>query len=133
MKLRYYNDEEIKILKSNIFVKDVIYKRAIEYDVVFKLWCIMMRLKFPELTGKQIFEKAKFDTSILNDSLPYRRIGQWLKNYRKFGIDYFLSEDSPYHSLDKKANKEESNTLKSELLKFILAELKKIDVNLNVE
>lgn len=128
MKLRYFTDDEIEILKSNIFIKDIIYKRAIEYEVVFKLWCIMMRLKFPELTGKQIFERAGIDTSILNDNLPYRRIGEWLKNYHKFGIDYFLPEDLPYHSLEKEIKKEESNVLKLQLLKFVLNELKKLDV-----
>ena len=35
MKLRYFTDDEIEILKSNIFIKDIIYKRAIEYEVVF--------------------------------------------------------------------------------------------------
>jgi len=79
MKLRYYTDTEIEKIKSNMFVIDVLHKRRIEYDYVFKLWCVMMRLKFPELTGKQIFERAGFDTSILHDYLPYRRIGEWVK------------------------------------------------------
>ena len=46
MKLRYYTDKEIESLKSNMFVKNILHKRTIEYDVVFKLWCIMMRFKF---------------------------------------------------------------------------------------
>lgn len=132
MKLRYYTDAEIEIIKNNMFVTNILYKRQIEYDVVFKLWCIMMKSKFPELTGKQIFERGGFDTSILNDNLPYRRIGEWSKNYKRFGINYFLPEDSPYHSLNKKIKKENPNILKLELLKFVLNELKKLEENSNV-
>ena len=51
MKIRYYTNEEIEKLKNNIFIKDVHLKRKIEYEVVFKLWCCMMRLDLPELTG----------------------------------------------------------------------------------
>lgn len=131
MKLRYYTDTEIEKIKNNMFVVDVLYKRHIEYDVVFKLWCIMMRLKFPELTGKQIFERGGFDTSILNDNLPYRRIGEWLKNYRKFGISYFIPDDSPYHSLNKEIRNKNPNIMKLELLKFVLKELKKMEENSN--
>lgn len=127
MKLRYYTDTEIEKLKSNIFVKDIMYKRSIVYDTVFKLWCIMMRLEFPELTAKQIFERAGFDISILNDNLPHRRIGEWLKNYRKFGVDYFIPEDSPYHSLDKITDVGGENIFKLKLLKYILEELKKME------
>ena len=80
MKLRYYTDSELEKLKNNIFVKEVHYKRTIEYDTLFKLWCIMMRIDCPELTGKQIFERAGFDTSFLHTNLPYRRIGEWFGN-----------------------------------------------------
>lgn len=126
MKLRYYTDDEIKNLKSNMFVVDIIYKRQIEYDTVFKLWCVMMRLKFPELTGKQIFERAGFDTSILHEHLPYRRIGEWLKNYNKFGLNYFLPEYEPYHSLEKKIEAPTEDIVKLKLLKIVLKELKQL-------
>lgn len=126
MKLRYYTDDEIKNLKSNMFVVDIIHKRQIEYDTVFKLWCVMMRLKFPELTGKQIFERAGFDTSILHEYLPYRRIGEWLKNYNKFGLNYFLPEYEPYHSLEKKIEAPTEDIVKLKLLKIVLKELKQL-------
>lgn len=126
MKLRYYTDEELVSLKKNVFVKDVHLKRTIEYDVVFKLWCIMMRLEFPELTGKDIFIKAGFDVSILHDSLPQRRIGEWLKNYKKFGVNYFLPNLEPYFSLNKKVQSEE-DIFKTRLLSFILVRLKELN------
>ena len=129
MKLRFYTDKELETLNSNMFVKSVHYKRTIEYDVVFKLWSIMMRLKFPELTGKQIFVRAGFDINMLHDNLPYRRIAEWLKNYRKFGLNYFLPELKPYHSLEKKKTSvDESELFKLKLLKEILKELKEVEV-----
>ncbi len=127
MKLRYYTDAEIKEIKSNMFVSDVLYKRRIEYDNIFKLWCVMMRLKFPELTGKQIFQRAGFDISILHDYLPYRRIGEWVKSYKKFGLNYFLPEGEPYHSKDVKHIKKKPDIFKLKLLKEVLKELKKMD------
>lgn len=126
MKLRYYTDSELKELRSNIFVKDIYYKRRIEYDVVFKLWCIMMRLDMPELTGKDIFRRAGFNTDIFHDCLPYRRIGEWLKNYKKFGIDYFLPELTPYHSLDKVTKEEKVDEFKLKLLNVVLKRLKEL-------
>lgn len=126
MKLRYYTEKEIATLNSNMFVNSIKYKRTIEYDVVFKLWCIMMRLKFPELTGKQIFERAGFDTSIIHDNLPYRRIGEWLKNYRRFGINYFLPELEPYHSLVKAKEEIKPDEFKLKLLSVVLDELKEL-------
>jgi hypothetical protein len=127
MKLRYYTDEELKILNDNIFVKEVRYKREIVYDTIFKLWCVMMRLDLPELTGKQIFERAGFDTSILHDNLPYRRISSWIKNYEKFGIKYFLPEFEPYCSKKKKIKEEPFDKFKLQLLRCVLKRLQEIE------
>ena len=85
MKVRVYTNEEISILRKNIFVRDVKYKREISYDPVFKLWCIMMRLDFPELSAREIFARGGFDINILHKKLPQRRIKDWLDNYRKIG------------------------------------------------
>lgn len=109
-----------------MFVVDVLHKRTIVYDTVFKLWCIMMRLKFPELTGKQIFERAGFDTSILHDYLPYRRIGEWVNSYNKFGLNYFLPEYEPYHSLEKQVSEVKPDVFKLKLLKVVLEDLKEL-------
>lgn len=128
MKIRYYTDKELELLTKNMFVKEVHLKRTIEYDVVFKLWCIMMRLEFPELTGKDIFLKAGFDVDMLHDNLPYRRIADWVKNYKKFGLNYFLPDLEPYHSLDVN-NVNKDDLFKTRLLSFILIRLKELDSN----
>lgn len=127
MKQRYYTKEELDILNNNIFVKNVRYNRVIEYDHVFKLWCVMMRLDLPELTGKQIFERAGFDTSILHDYLPYRRIGEWLKNYKRFGINYFIPKDVPYCSKKKEDITETPDKFKLQLLRCVLKRLKELE------
>lgn len=128
MKIRYYTDKELELLTKNMFVREVHLKRTIEYDVVFKLWCIMMRLEFPELTGKDIFLKAGFDVDMLHDNLPYRRIADWVKNYKKFGLNYFLPDLEPYHSLEIKNVKKE-DIFKTRLLSFVLIRLKELDSN----
>ena len=127
MKLRYYTEEELNILNSNIFVNEVRYKREIVYDPIFKLWCVMMRLDRPELTGKQIFERAGFDTSILHDNLPYRRISSWLKNYKRFGVNYFIPEYEPYHTKKKTKKENTSDKFKLQILKCVLTRLKEIE------
>ena len=111
MKLRYYTDSELKTLESNIFVKEVQYKRKIEYDTLFKLWCIMMR----------------FDCSILSDTLPYRRIGEWLKQYKRYGINYFLPELEPYCSKEIIKKEIKEDTFKLKLLQTVLKRLKEIE------
>ena len=101
MKRRIYTDEEIKILKSNIFITDINYKRELVYDPIFKLWTIFMRLECPELTAKEIFERAGINTTILHPDLPRKRIKFWIYNYKKFGVKYFIPVDEPYTVIDK--------------------------------
>ena len=111
MKRRLYTDDEIKILKENIFIDDVLYKRQLVYDPIFKLWSIFMKLEKPELTAKEIFERAGINTIILHPSLPRNRIKEWLNNYKKFGINYFIPINEPYTI---------SNNFKKKLLDIIL-------------
>ena len=101
MKRRIYTDDEIKILKSNIFIQDINYKRELVYDPIFKLWTIFMRLECPELTAKEIFERAGINTTILHPDLPRKRIKFWIYNYKKFGVKYYIPEDQPYTVNDK--------------------------------
>lgn len=96
MKIRIYTKEEIELFKQNPFVIDIKYLKQIEYDPIFKLWCIYMKLEKPELTAKEIFERAGFNTYILHPSLPRRRISEWMYNYKKFGKNYFLPENESY-------------------------------------
>lgn len=96
MKTRIYTKEEIKILKQNNFILDVKYLRQIEYDPIFKLWCVYMKVEKPELTAREIFERAGIDTNILHPTLPRKRINEWVYSYKKFGKNYFIPEDEPY-------------------------------------
>lgn len=122
-KIRYYTDNEILKLKKNVFVIDVLRKREIKYSPVFKLWCIMMKLEFPELTCKDIFERGGFDTSFLHPDLPHRRIGFWLKCYKKFGKDYFLQDKKYYCSLEKEMPEKTKNIFLEKLLNSVLSNL----------
>ncbi|MEG0826691.1 MAG: hypothetical protein RR404_04410 [Bacilli bacterium] len=105
MKRRIYTKDEIDLLKKNIFIKQIKYNRELEYDPIFKLWTIMMRLECPELTAQEIFEKAGINILILHPELPRKRINYWFKCYKKFGIDYFLPEDKHYSITDDFKNK----------------------------
>ncbi len=96
MKNRIYTKEEIKILELNPFVLKIKYKREIEYDPVFKLWCIVLKKERPDLSAKEIFELGKFKTDLLSDELPRRRISEWNKKYNRFGVNYFLPIDGAY-------------------------------------
>lgn len=129
MKVRIYTNEEISILRKNIFVRDIKYKREISYDPIFKLWCIMMRLDFPELSAREIFARGGFDVNILHKKLPQRRIKDWLDNYRKFGIKYFLPETDSYSSIRKVQENLPItyDNMKMQLIDFVLKRLKEIN------
>lgn len=132
MKVRLYTDNEIKILKQNIFVRNIKYKREIEYDPIFKLWTIMMRYDMPELSAREIFARGGFDVNILHKKLPQRRIKDWVDNYKKFGIRYFLPENEYYQSITYiKNNEVVYDSMKMQLLDYVLKRLKEIDFNDN--
>ena len=132
MKVRLYTDDEISKLKQSIFVRSIKYKREIEYDPLFKLWTIMMRYDFPELSAKEIFARGGLDTNILHKKLPQRRIKDWVDNYKKFGIRYFLPEDEYYHSITYvKDNKIVYDSMKMQLMDFVLKRLKELNIHDN--
>ena len=132
MKIRIYTDEEIKTLKQNMFVRDVLRKREICYDPLFKLWTIMMKHDFPELSAREIFSRGGLDTTILNKKLPQRRIKEWEDNYKKFGIRYFLPENERYKSITyTKDNKLYYDSFKIQLMDFVLNRLKEINIEEN--
>lgn len=132
MKARLYTDNEIKILKQCIFVRNIKYKREIEYDPIFKLWTIMMRYDMPELSAREIFARGGFDVNILHKKLPQRRIKDWVDNYKRYGIRYFLPEDDYYQSITYiKDNKLVYDSMKMQLLDYVLKRLKEIDFNDN--
>lgn len=98
MRKHLYTDEEIKILSDNAFILDIKGKSSIEYDPLFKLWAVILKIKCPYLTSKDIFELGGFDTSILNPRLPQRRIHDWHVNFNRYGMDYFTC-DNPYFNI----------------------------------
>lgn len=129
MKVRIYNNEELDSLKKNIFVREIKYKREISYDPIFKLWTIMMRLDFPELSAREIFARGGFDVNILHKKLPQRRIKEWLDNYKQFGIKYFLPESESYSTIrnQKKSLPITYDNMKMQLIDFVLKRLKEIN------
>lgn len=132
MKVRLYTDNEIEKLKQCIFIRNIKYKREIEYDPIFKLWTIMMRYDMPELSAREIFARGGFDINILHKKLPQRRIKDWVDNYKKFGIRYFLPENEYYQSITyEKNNTVYYDTFKMQILDYVLRRLKEIDFNDN--
>ncbi len=133
MKVRLYTDDEIKKLKQCVFVRNIKYKREIEYDPVFKLWTIMMKHDMPELTAKEIFARGGFDVNILHKKLPQRRIKEWVDNYIKFGIRYFLPENEYYQSITKVTDNNDVvyDSFKMQLLDYVLKRLKEINFDEN--
>ena len=132
MKVRLYTDEEINKLNNSIFVRSVKYKREIEYDPLFKLWTIVMKHDLPELTAREIFARGGIDINIVHKKLPQRRIKEWIDNYKKFGIRYFLPEDEYYQSITyEKNNKVHYDTMKMQLMDFVLKRLKEIKLDEN--
>lgn len=123
MKIRIYTKEELEALNKNMFVKEVRLKREIVYDPVFKLWTIMMRLYEPQLSAKEIFSRAGFDTAILSDRIPMDRIREWLNRYMKYGVKYFIPEDESYSSVKRKTLNDKNLDFKDALLKCILKKL----------
>ena len=120
MKRRIYTDEEIKILKKSIFIKDVKYKRELVYDPIFKLWTVFMKMECPELTASEIFLKAGIDINILHRDLPKDRISDWMYAYNKFGVEYFIPENLPYKITD---------TFKKRILNVVLEKLESHEKN----
>ena len=57
MKTKIYTDKEIEYLLKNKFVNKILYKRSIEYSNIFKLWTVLQKIKYPEKTARDIFEK----------------------------------------------------------------------------
>ena len=128
MKIRLYTDEEISKLEQSIFIKSVKYKRELEYEPIFKLWTIVLKHDYPELTAREIFARGGIDINILHKKLPQRRIKEWIDNYKKFGIKYFLPENEFYSSNNKKEKDiVHSNDLKNQLMRFVLKRLKEIN------
>jgi hypothetical protein len=87
-----------------------------------------MRLECPYLSAREIFARGGFDINILHHKLPQRRIKEWLDNYRKFGVKYFLPEDDYYFTIrENQNNVAETDSFRTQLLKIVLEHLKELD------
>lgn len=129
MKVRIYTDKELEILNENIFIEKINYKREIVYDPVFKLWTIMMRLERPDLSAKEIFALAGFDTNILSPKIPRDRIKEWKEKYKKYGVRYFLPITDSYSSLEKDITNPPTKDFKSNLLFCVLKRLEGLEID----
>lgn len=128
MKTRIYTEREITTLENNVFIKKVKYKRELEYFPVFKLWCILMKIENPDLSAREIFERGGLDINILHHKLPRNRIKEWMDNYKKYGIAYFLPEDKSYSTIEKdKVEYASDNYFLKELEKYVCKRLKEIN------
>ena len=82
MKVRLYTDDEIKKLKQCVFVRNIKYKREIEYDPVFKLWTIMMKHDMPEL-----ITKVTDNNDVVYDSFKMQLLDYVLKRLKEINFD----------------------------------------------
>lgn len=121
MKTRILTEEEIKLLKENPFVIKIKYKREIEYDLYFKLWCALQRKFFEERTAKEIFDLAGFNTKILNERLPQARVKLWSDRFNQFGVEYFIPNYK--YSTTKKYFNEIISSSNKEVYKNVLEEI----------
>lgn len=109
-KIRIYNDEEIKILLCNNNVEKIKNKSQIVYKNEFKLWAVKEKINHIEKTARQIFEAGGFNTNILDDRTPQRRLCSWIKKFKKFGEDYFTNKNKySYKAIDNNSNQIVSN------------------------
>ena len=92
----------------------------------------MMKYDMPELSAREIFSRGGLDVNILHKKLPQRRIKEWIDNYKKFGIRYFLPENEYYQNITYiKNNKNVYDSFKIQTLDYVLNRLKEINFDDN--
>ena len=91
MKVRLYIDDEIAKLKQSVFVRNVKYKRELEYEPLFKLWTIMMKHDFPELSAREIFAREANVSRIIFSLIPWAE-----RSLRSFWNSIMTSFRQPY-------------------------------------
>ena len=103
-KIRFFNEEEIKVLLSNSNVDGIKNNSQIIYNDEFKLWCVKEKLNHKSLTARQIFVAGGFDMNILDERTPQKRLCSWMKKYKKYGEDYFKNKYSYSAKMKEKSN-----------------------------
>lgn len=128
MKSKIYTEQEIILLKQNPFVLDIKYNRFIEYDPIFKLWCVLAKNLYPEVSARSLFYIAGFPLQIMNPNLPQKRILAWRNIFFRYGKEYFLySKDYemlniiPFKNME--INRESTNDLKKRIYSEVRAML----------
>lgn len=132
--MKKYSELEQKQLMMNPFVLFIKDDKAIEYDPVFKLWCVYMKLNHPERSCKSLFKECNFDLDLLNSRLPYERIKSWENKYFMYGYSWYycdreLSYADKIKTLCEWYNPEKRNINNSELVKRIYLEVKEFIAN----
>lgn len=95
---RGYTEEEIKKLKGNPNIDNVLYGNQIEYHEGFKKFAVMMRRKHPELSARQIFDSCGLTKDLVSTEKAKQRIYYWNKNYKE------VNEEKKEKPLDIKNN-----------------------------
>lgn len=90
--MKYYTEDEKRILMMNPFVLFIRDDKAIEYDPAFKLWCVFTKKSHPEKSCKSMFMECDFDMNIISNRLPYERIKRWEERFDTFGPEWFLDD-----------------------------------------
>lgn len=123
MKSKIYTNEEIELLLQNPLVLDIEYHRAIVYDPIFKLWCVLKRIYEPFETSKHLFEIAGFPVKIMHPKLPQSRICSWQNTFYRYGPRYFVDKER-YACIEKGLLKKRDNirTIKDKELSAIYSE-----------
>lgn len=112
-KIRVYNEYELEVLKKNPNVVKIKNNSQIQYSGNFKLWAVQEKLRHPEKTSRQIFESGGFDMNILDERTPQKRLCDWVKKYKKFGSNYFISNNKyTYKSVNKLLTRDRKYFLK---------------------
>lgn len=123
MKCKIYTEKEIELLEKNPFVIEIVRHRFIKYDALFKLWCVIQRILYPEKTCGDIFVSAGFDVGIMNPKLPQSRIKDWENAFYRFGYGYFISKERFAKLKDELVNIDSDNSNSDKLRKTIYKEV----------
>lgn len=90
--IRVFTDYQVSELLKNPNVLKVINSSQVIYKDDFKLWSVFKKKMHPELTAKEIFEMAGFDTKLLHPETPRKRIAYWSEQIDRFGVEVFLNK-----------------------------------------
>jgi len=124
-RIRIYRTEEMYKLLSNPNVISIDNNSRIVYSDEFKYYAVLQKITRPDKTARQIFEEAGFDMNILSHTTPQKRICYWMKQYERYGKEYFLKSEGYSFKAKRKNNNKNLKTMSKEI-KDLIVELKRI-------